>query len=348
MLEEPLKFKYETRPAPTAENDFDVIVQVKATGICGSDVHFWTHGRIYDLIVDSPVVLGHESAGIVTAVGPRVKNVQVGDRVCIEPGRPCYRCNDCLSGQYNHCQNMVFAAVCPVDGTLCKYFKVDSPFVYKLPESVSLEEGAVAEPISVAAHACRLSGATHNSTCLVLGAGPVGYLIAALLKKAYGATNVVLVDVNEERLRFSREHLGVATYLSVKGKSAADVAKELVAQAGLEDERGFSVSFDATGVEFCGQVALNALRSRGTFMQVGMGADMISVPISVICMREIKVIGCFRYNQGDFKESVKLLADGILDVKPLITSKYAFSEAEAAFEASRRGIGMKTVIYGPE
>ncbi|KAK9489583.1 chaperonin 10-like protein [Lipomyces doorenjongii] len=348
VLQKVNHLSFEDRPKPVIVNETDVIVQILATGICGSDVHFYARGRIGDFVVMKPLILGHESAGIVTKVGSEVTKVKVGDKVCLEPGTPCHVCRLCLGGQYNHCAKMHFAAAPPVDGTLTKYFKIAETFCYKLPDNVSVDEGALMEPLSVAVHAVREAKITPGSSVVVFGAGPVGLLVAAVARNAYGASLTVIVDINEERLKFAKENFGVETYLSVKGRTAKEAGDNLVDMFDLNNERGFEFAMDATGVPYCIQCALYSLRPRGTFVQIGMGADNAELPISTICFHELNLRGSFRYNGGDFEQAVGLVARGVVDVKKLISSKVKFSQAKDAFEFVRQGKGLKTLISGPE
>ncbi|KXS93318.1 hypothetical protein AC579_7162, partial [Pseudocercospora musae] len=149
VLDKAGSVRYEDRPVPKLKSSYDVIVNVKYTGICGSDVHYWVHGEIGHFVVKSPMVLGHESSGIVSEVGDGVTTVKKGDRVAMEPGIPCRRCVNCKSGKYNLCPEMAFAATPPFDGTLAKYYCLPEDFCYKLPQHISLEEGALLEPLSV-------------------------------------------------------------------------------------------------------------------------------------------------------------------------------------------------------
>ncbi|KAK9327296.1 chaperonin 10-like protein [Lipomyces starkeyi] len=348
VLQKINELSFEDRPEPVIVHDTDVIVQILLTGICGSDVHFYTHGRIGDFVVKKPFILGHESAGIVTKVGSEVTRVKVGDRICLEPGTPCHVCSLCLGGQYNHCAKMHFAAAPPVDGTLTKYFKISETFCYKLPDNISVDEGALMEPLSVAVHAVKQAEIKPGSSVVVFGAGPVGLLVAAVAKNAYGAALTVIVDINKERLAFAKENFGVETYLSVKGMTAKEAGNDLMEVFNLSIERGFEFAMDATGVPYCIQSALYTLRPRGSFVQIGMGADNADLPISTICFRELNVKGSFRYNGRDFEQAVGLVARGVVDVKNLISSKVDFAQAKDAFELVRQGKGLKTLISGPE
>ncbi|OQR78078.1 sorbitol dehydrogenase-like [Tropilaelaps mercedesae] len=155
-------------PEPNAN---EVQVSIRSVGICGSDVHYFVHGAIGPFIVTKPMILGHETAGVVSKVGANVKNLQVGDHVALEPGIPCRRCDDCLGGKYNLCQHVVFCATPPYDGTLRRFYCQDSQFCYKLPSNVTLDEGAFVEPLSVAVHSCRRAAIQPGQRILVTGAG---------------------------------------------------------------------------------------------------------------------------------------------------------------------------------
>ncbi|TFY58409.1 hypothetical protein EVJ58_g6428, partial [Rhodofomes roseus] len=173
---------FEERPIPQIGDD-EVLVEVKKTGICGSDVHYMVAGRIGQFIVEKPMVLGHESSGIISKVGPAVKNLKVGDRVAMEPGATCRKCDACKGGRYELCPDIVFAATPPYDGTLARYYPIPADIVYKLPDHLTLEDGAMMEPLSVAIHAVANVADFHsNQSIVVFGAGPVGLLCMAVAK----------------------------------------------------------------------------------------------------------------------------------------------------------------------
>ena len=180
-----------------------VLLKMDSVGICGSDVHYWTHGAIGDFIVRAPMVLGHEAAGVVTEVGEAVSHLKAGDRVAIEPGVPCRMCSLCKTGVYNLCPDMQFCATPPVHGNLCKYYVHAADFCYKLPDSLSLEEGALMEPLAVGVHACRRAGVCIGKRVLICGAGPIG-LVNLLTAKAMGASEVVITDIAENRLEVAK------------------------------------------------------------------------------------------------------------------------------------------------
>ena len=339
------KVVFEDRPMPKLSDPYDVLVQVKFTGICGSDVHYLYEGRIGSYVVKDPMVLGHESAGVVTEVGDKVKTLKAGDRVAMEPGVPCRRCTRCREGKYNLCPDMAFAATPPIDGTLAKYYVLPEDFCYKLPEHVSLEEGALVEPLAVAVHITKQSLLRHGDNVVVFGAGPVGLLCCAV-SRALGAAKAVAVDIQPDRLKFAKEYIATSTFKPSSDKSAAENAEALKEESGVP--QGFDVAIDASGAAPSVQTAMHALRGGGSYVQGGMGKDEITFPIMQACIKELKVSGSFRYGPGDYTLAVGLISSGKVDVKPLITGTVGFKEAEKAFQDVKQGRGIKTLIRGPE
>lgn len=210
------------------------------------------------------MVLGHESAGIVHFVGDKVKTLKVGDRVAMEPGVPCRRCVRCKEGKYNLCPDMAFAATPPYDGTLARYYTLPEDYCYKLPENMSLEEGALIEPTAVAVHITRQASIKPGDSVVVFGAGPVGLLCCAVAK-AYGAKKIVTVDINEQRLNFALKYAATDKFTSAR-VSAEENAKNLIKDCELGP--GADVIIDASGAEPCIQTAIHALRMGGTYVQV--------------------------------------------------------------------------------
>lgn len=342
VLEKAGSVKFEDRPVPQLKSPYDVLVNVKYTGICGSDVHYWVHGAIGHFVVRSPMVLGHESSGIITAVGDEVKGLKVGDRVAMEPGVPCRRCVRCKDGKYNLCADMAFAATPPFDGTLAKYYSLPEDFCYALPSNVTLEEGALVEPLSVGVHIVRQAAVFPGASIVVFGAGPIG-LVCCAVARAFGATTIVAVDINEERLAFAKKYAATHAVVSQR-ESAPDAAKRIVDAAGLGD--GADIAIDASGAEPCIQTAVHVLRVGGTYVQGGMGKAEITFPITAMCTKELNVKGSFRYGSGDYALAVNLIASGRVDVKSLITGKVKFLDAEQAFGDVKASKGIKTLIEG--
>ncbi|TLS28573.1 hypothetical protein PpBr36_00672 [Pyricularia pennisetigena] len=345
VLNKPHDVCFEERPMPKLASEHDVLVAVNYTGICGSDVHYWHHGSIGDFVVKDPMVLGHESAGTVVEVGSAVKTLQVGDRVALEPGYPCRRCRDCLAGRYNLCPEMRFAATPPYDGTLAGFWTAPADFCYKLPESVSLQEGAMIEPLAVGVHIVRQAKVSPGQSVVVMGAGPVGLLCAAVAR-AFGASTVVSVDIVESKLDVAKQIAATHTYLSQR-ISPQENAKALIAAAGLEANGGADVVIDATGAEPSIQTSIHAVRVGGSYVQGGMGKPDISFPILAFCCKEVTASGSFRYSAGDYRLAIDLVANGKVNLKALITETVPFDKAQEAFTKVSEGQVIKVLIAGP-
>ncbi|KAJ7180212.1 xylitol dehydrogenase [Mycena crocata] len=353
---------YEQRPIPEISGD-QVLVQVKKTGICGSDVHFLVHGRIGDFVVNNPMVLGHESAGIVSKVGPNVKHLKVGDRVAMEPGATCRTCDACKSGRYNLCPDIVFAATPPNDGTLGRFYRVPADLAYPLPKGLSLEDGAMMEPLAVGIHSVsNLGGFRANQSIAVFGCGPVGLLCMAVAK-ALGATRVVAVDIVPARLEFAKEYAATHTYMPIpvkEGESKIDYSKRnadaMKEQICIEDRgtNAIDLVIDASGADVSIQTAFHVVKSGGTFVQVGLGNPNVTVDLIMLMSKELTYKGSFRYGPGDYPLAIALVAQGKINLKPLVTHRFPFDQAITAFKATRNGKSedgkgvIKAIISGPD
>ncbi|KAG8825714.1 hypothetical protein FRC17_008558 [Serendipita sp. 399] len=342
---------FEERPVPEL-GPLDVLVEVKKTGICGSDVHYLLHGRIGDFVVEKPMVLGHESAGIVYQVGSKVKHLKPGARVAMEPGATCRLCAD-----------IEFAATPPYDGTLARYYRVPADLAYELPETLSLEDGAMMEPLAVGIHSVStLAQVRANQVVAVFGAGPVGLLCMAVAK-ALGARRVIAIDIQQSRLDFAKSYAANDTFKPGplnEGEKRMDysrrTAQELKQSLNITDAGpdGVDVVIEASGAEVCIQTGYFLVKTGGTFVQVGMGSPEVQVPITLILVKELVVKGSFRYGPGDYALAIALAAQGKIDLKPLVTHRFKFDEAKEAFETTRNGKSadgagvIKAIISGPE
>lgn len=353
---------FKNKPIPTLGTD-DVLVEVKKTGICGSDVHFLTHGHIGDFWVREPMVLGHESAGIVHAVGSAVTSLKPGQKVCMEPGVTCRKCAACKSGRYQLCPNIVFAATPPTDGTLAKYYKLPEDLVYALPEGMTLEDGAMMEPLSVAVHAAStISQVRAGQTVAVFGCGPVGLLCMAV-SRALGASRILAIDIQPSRLEFARKYAATDVYLPPaisSGESKMEYSRRcaegICALMGWADilEGGADTVLEATGAETCIQTGVFVAKRGGRFTQIGMGADTATMPVMLALVKELTWRGSFRYGHGDYPLAISFAAEHKVVLAPLVTHRYAFEDAREAFEATKNGKDrhgnwvIKTIIDGPE
>lgn len=290
-----------------------------------------------------PMVLGHESAGTIVQVGSAVKSLAAGHKVAIEPGYPCRRCDNCLAGRYNLCPDMIFAATPPNDGTLTGFWVAPFDFCYKLPDHVSLQEGALIEPLAVAVHIVKQANITPGASVVVMGAGPVGLLCAAVAR-SFGASTVVSVDIVQGKLDFSKAMGATHTYLSAR-ISPEENAKALLYQCNLT--KGADVVIDASGAEASIQASLHVVKVGGTFVQGGMGKSDITFPIMAMCQKEVTARGSFRYGPGDFKLAIELVSNGSVDVQKLITEVVPFKKANEAFKMAKSGEAIKMLIAGP-
>ncbi|KAK4057634.1 hypothetical protein OIO90_001281 [Microbotryomycetes sp. JL221] len=355
--------EFQTRDKPSSLGPLDALVAPKKTGLCGSDVHYLKHGAIGDFVVKDPMILGHESSGIVCQVGSNVKHLKPGDRVALEPGESCRVCDVCKAGNYNRCERMVFAATPPYDGTLTGYYKLPADLCYQLPDSVSLEEGALLEPLSVAVMGVsKIGQMPHGANVVVFGAGPVGLLCMAVAK-ALGARHVLGIDVQQARLDFAKRYAAHDVHLPSKPNDGEDRmaysrrnAQEIMQKFGYEARgpRGVDLVIDATGAEVCIQTAIFLLKHGGTHVQVGMGPDNVNLPVATLLNKEITMKGSFRYGPGCYQQSLDLVARGLVDLKALVSHRYSFKDARKAFDANRAGQGedgkpiIKAIIDGPE
>ncbi|PLB33605.1 NAD(P)-dependent alcohol dehydrogenase [Aspergillus candidus] len=344
VLEGIHQVKFEDRPIPELKDAHDVLIDVKFTGICGSDVHYWEHGSIGQFVVKDPMVLGHESSGVVSKVGSAVKSLKVGDQVAMEPGVCCRRCEPCKRGKYNLCESMAFAATPPYDGTLARYYVLPEDFCYKLPENMTLSEGALMEPLGVAVHIVRQASVTPGQSVVVFGAGPVGLLCCAVAR-AFGASKVVAVDIQKPRLEFAKKYAATSVFEPAKAPAIENAAR-MIETNGLG--QGADVVIDASGAEPSVHTGIHVLRPGGTYVQGGMGRSEITFPIMAACTKELNVKGSFRYGSGDYKLAVDLVSSGKVNVKELITGTVKFQEAEQAFKEVKAGKGIKTLIAGIE
>lgn len=294
-----------------------------------------------------PLTMGHEASGIIHSIGSAVTTLSPGDNVSIEPGLPCSRCKSCKSGRYNLCPEMAFAASPgpgpATHGCLCAYYKLTEAFVYKLPASVSLEEGVLVEPLSVAVHSIRLADIKPGHRVVVFGAGPVGILCAAVARQ-FGAAEVVSVDMNATRLDFVKEFAATGVFMPHAKADGETNATAIVERFHLD--RGADIVIEASGAEPCIQIGIHVLAPGGTFVQTGCGKPNISVPMTKLGEKEAVIKGCFRYGPGDFELAIGFLRDGKIDVKKLISRTVSFEEAPGAWESVGRGEGIKTLIRG--
>ncbi|XP_023421690.1 sorbitol dehydrogenase isoform X1 [Cavia porcellus] len=260
-----------------------------------------------------------------------------GDRVAIEPGAPREVDDFFKIGRYNLSPTIFFCATPPDDGNLCRFYKHNANFCYKLPDNVTFEEGALIEPLSVGIHACRRGGVSLGNKVLVCGAGPVG-LVTLIVAKAMGAATVVVTDLSASRLSKAKE-VGADLVLQVSQESAQEIASKVEGLLGGKPE----VTIECTGAESAIQAGIYATRSGGTLVLVGMGSEMARVPLIHAAIREVDIKGVFRYC-NTWPMAISMLASKSVNVKPLVTHRFPLEKALEAFETSRKGVGIKVML----
>ncbi|KAK9895972.1 xylitol dehydrogenase [Cystobasidium minutum MCA 4210] len=357
---------FEERPLPDPKDlgPDEVLIAPKSTGICGSDVHYWKHGKIGDFVVKAPMILGHETAGIVYAVGSNVSHLKKGDRVALEPGQMCRHCEICKEGCYELCKDMVFAATPPYDGTLAGYYKLSSDLCYKLTDNISIEEGALFEPLAVAVQAVAKVADLHaNKNVAIFGAGPVGLMCMAVAK-ALGSRRVIAIDIQDERLNFAKSYAATDIWKSTAPKEneskmdyarrqSVEMSEKLNIDLGQGDE-AIDLVVDCTGAEVCIATGMFLAKDGGTYVQVGMGSENVTIPITHALTKMLNWKGSFRYGAGVYKLALGLVAQGKIELKPLITHRYKFNQAKEAFQCMVDNKGydgkppIKCIISGPE
>ena len=329
--------RIEERPTPDL-GPRDIRVRVAFGGVCGSDLHYYHHGGFGVVRLREPMILGHEIAGVVEAVGAQCARVKIGERVAVSPSVPCNQCRYCLEGKQNQCLDMRFY------GSAMRFPHVQGAFreslvclesqAHRIADSMSLQEAAMCEPLAVALHATRRAGGLLGKRALISGSGPIGALCALSARRA-GAAEIVVTDIADGALGFA-ERLGV--------ERTINIAREPAALDGYKADKGyFDVLFEASGAEAALRSGIEVVRPGGVIMQLGLGGDM-TLPINAITAKEIDLRGSFRFHE-EFALAVELIGKGLIDVKPLISATVPFTDATAAFElATDRSRSMKVQL----
>ena len=304
-------------------SDDQVLVKMEYCGVCGSDVHFYKDGRVGDVAAPPDFVLGHEVAGEVVKIGAAVKNLKVGDKVALEPGYACGKCEYCKTGRYNLCPNVIFFADPPVQGALKEYVAHPADMCFKLPENMSTEEGALVEPLAVGLHATALGGVGLGSDVLILGGGCIG-LVTLLSAKARGASRLVVVDLYEKRLNMAKE-MGATEVINAQKENVAERVEELF------DGKGVDFVFETAGAIATIQQTPYYVKKGGTIVLVGMAAEsMANYNFSQAMVKEITIKTVFRY-RNLYPTAIAAISSGSIDVKKIVTNRFTFDESDLAF-----------------
>lgn len=305
-----------------------VLVRVEAVGICGSDVHYYEHGRIGPYVVDHPMVIGHEAAGVIVATGQDVLPQRVGEPVALEPGVPCGACIQCMHGRYNLCPDVEFFATPPVDGAITQLVAINASFAHTVPAGLTLDQAAMAEPVSVGVWAARRAQVTAGDSVLIAGAGPIG-LLAAQVARAFGALDVTITDPSDFRL-------SVARRLGLTAQHSSDPLTGI-----------YDVFLECSGVPAALSSGMAAVARAGRVVLVGMGADTVSIDVPLLQSREITVTGTFRY-ANTYPLALQLLATGMVDVDHIITHRFDIDHTEEALTIGRQDPRALKIMVQPQ
>lgn len=320
------ELRTEHRPVP-APGPGEVLVRITSVGVCGSDTHYYQEGRIGPYVVDSPLVLGHEPAGVIAALGEGVSDRKVGQRVSLEPGVPDPLSEQTLAGCYNLDPGVRFFATPPIDGVFSEFAVHPAAFCHPVPDSVSDDAAALLEPLSVALAARAAARIQIGDRVLVAGAGPIGLLVSKVAQLA--GASVTLTDVRADRL------LGAKAYGAAHTFTAGE-------QPPVAPE--FNAFIDASGAERAILGGLARLAPRGRCVLVGMGADTIALPVPLVQGRELVITGTFRY-ANTWPTAIALAASGQIDLDALVTSTHGLADVESALTAASTPGALKAMVH---
>ncbi len=305
-----------------------VKIKIHTVGVCGSDVHYYTHGRIGPFVVEAPMVLGHEAAGTVVEVGEGVTHLKVGDRVCMEPGIPDPNSKASRLGMYNVDPAVTFWATPPIHGVLTAHVVHPANYTFKLPDNVSFAEGAMVEPFAVGMQAATKAKITPGDTAVVLGAGPIGTMVA-IAALAGGCARVVIADLAQPKLDIAARYQGVIPVNIREKNLAGEISR-------LTDGWGADVVFECSGAPKAWETIMELPRPGGVIVVVGMPVQPIAFDVSTMSTKELRIESVFRYAH-QYERAIALIGSGRVDLKPLISETFSFEESIKAFERAVEG-----------
>ncbi|NIY70603.1 NAD(P)-dependent alcohol dehydrogenase [Streptomyces malaysiensis] len=328
ILHGPKDMRIERHPIPGPAPG-EVLVEIGAVGLCGSDLHYYAHGENGPNVLRSPTALGHEAAGTVLGDGGPLP---AGTRVAIEPAIPCGRCHACRAGRYNQCPHGHCFGSPPTDGALTGHLTVPAEFAHPLPGDLPLGSGALIEPLAVALHAVRRGNVAAGDRVLVTGAGPIGLLVLQAAR-AVGAGETVVTDINPGRLAHAHR-LGA--------DRTVDTSREPLPQEPL-----FDIALDCSGIEAALTAAAHAVRPGGTLVAVGNPPrPRTTLPLAWMQRQELSLVTAFRY-AGEFPAAVSLAAAGRVDLESLITSRFPLERSADAFRTALCDPAQLKVVIEP-
>lgn len=319
------KIELEEREIPQPKEG-EVLIKIGYVGICGSDVHYFETGAIGDFVVKPPFVLGHEAAGTVVALGEGVDSLKIGDRVAMEPGKTCGHCEFCRTGRYNLCPDVQFFATPPYDGVFQEYVAYDASMCFRLPDNVSLMEGALIEPLAVGFHAANQGGAHIGQKAVVFGSGCIG-LMCLMALKAEGVTEVYVVDVIDKRLEKAME-LGAADVINSSKEDAEERIMELAGGYGVD------LAIDTAGADVTINQGIRMVKPGGTIVCVGYSrSGKVTLDMSVALNKEITFRTVFRYRHI-YPMAIAAVSSGLINLRNVVTDTFTLDEIQEAMMKS--------------
>lgn len=301
----------------------DVRIDIHTVGVCGSDVHYYTHGAIGPFVVKSPMILGHEGSGTVTEVGDEVEHLKPGDRVCMEPGVPDPRSRASREGMYNLDPSVRFWATPPIHGIMRPSVVHPADFTFKLPDTVSFGEGAMVEPVAVGMHAANKAAIKPGDVAVVIGAGTIG-MVTALSALAGGCSSIIQLDVAQPKLDLAKG-MGPIRPVNVTNEDPAAIIREAT------DGWGADIVFEASGSEKAAEGMFDYVCPGGRIVYIGMPVEPVKLDIVAAQAKEARIETIFRYAHV-YPRVLALMGAGKLDVKPLITDTYSFEKSIEAYD----------------
>jgi D-xylulose reductase len=314
---------------PQAVGPDDVKIAVNTVGVCGSDVHYYTHGGIGDYIVKQPIVLGHEGSGTIAEVGSNVTTLKIGDRVCMEPGIPNLSSRASKLGIYNVDPAVTFWATPPVHGILMPFVVHPAAFTFRLPDNVSFADGAMVEPFAVGMQAAARARIVPGDVAVVTGCGTIGIMVA-LAALAGGCSKVIISDISAEKLAIAAKYSGVMPV----NVTNANLVDTIMAET---HGWGADIVFEASGSPRVYDDILRAVRPGGAIVLVGLPPDRVPFNINNAIAREVRIETVFRY-ANVFDRALALIASGKVNLKPLISETFRFADSIAAFERAAKAL----------
>ncbi len=306
--------------------DDEVLVKIEYVGICGSDLHYYEHGSIGNYVVEPPFVLGHEASGVVTKIGKDVETLQLGDRVALEPGITCGKCEFCKTGRYNLCPDVVFFATPPIDGVFSEYTTHPADLCFKLPENVSSINGALIEPLAVGFHAAAQGEARIGQKAIIFGAGCIG-LMTLLALQSYGLNDITVVDILSNRLEQAKK-LGATHVVNSLDKDYLDQFNEIT------QNKGYDIAFETAGTEITTRLSIQVLKKGSNLVCVGYSkTGEMTLPMSLLLDKEITIKTVFRYRHV-YPKAIEAVSSGKINPSDVITNIFEFDDIQNAMDKS--------------